>query len=198
MFCWVSEIHSFKGKQWNIYSSSGFWKSLHMPAAADVSFHDSGTKWNSWLGSQDSELTLKLSDSTESSVCLRTCIKSCDPADGLCRSRNMRHKSARKTRCGRVRLPGSNSSNSHVFSHDCSHTWLSGWMDYAHVHTCDWRSALEETHTREVFMPERDYVLWKGNLPWRGRTLLSEYNNSTGKSVGGTNTEMYQKLTPLW
>lgn len=133
---------------------------------------------------------LKLSDSTESSVCLRTRIKSCDPADGLCRSKNMRHRDSR--------LQGSNRSNSHVFAHDCSHTWLSGWLDYAHVHTCDWRSALKETHTREVFMPERDYVLWKGNLPWRGRTLLSEYNNSTGKSVGGTNTEMYQKVTPLW
>lgn len=75
-----------------------------------------------------------LSDSTESLARLRTRIGFCDPADGLCRSRNVHHKAEKKKPCcGRV------------CSHRCSHTWLRCWMDYAHVHTCDGRSC---THTR--------------------------------------------------
>ncbi len=73
---------------------------------------------------------------------------------------------------------GFNRSNSHVFSHDYGHTWLRYWMDYAHVLACDWRSVLMETNT-EVFLPGRDYVLWKGNLPWQSGTLLSDSQSTT-------------------
>lgn len=188
MFWWISTT-----QLWKLLLRAVCWLLLSEAArSSDVSLHDSDTEWNSWLGSQNSELTscstepppLQLSDSAESSVCLRTWIRYCDPADGLCRSRNVHHKAGRKKRlavaecvCG-----GFNRSHRHVCSHDCcSHTWLSYWMDYAHVHT----HMIEEvywgnSHT-EVFMPERDYVLWKGNLPWQSHIAVrfTEYNNST-------------------
>lgn len=44
--------------------------------------------------------------------------------------------------------------------HPCSHTWLSSWMDYAHVHTRDWISALQHGGVRI----RKGLCLWKGNL----------------------------------
>lgn len=60
----------------------------------------------------------------------------------------MHHKAEKKTCCGRVCLQGLYRRHGHVFSHDCSHTWLSCWIDYAHVQTCDWRSILRKVDTR--------------------------------------------------
>lgn len=163
-------------------------------------------EWNGWLGSQSSELTScstsLQSDSTESRLCLGD-LRERDPAGGLCRFRSVRHKAeSAGFPLQSVPARGFNGtsqseldSQSYVYlflPHGCSHTWLSCWMDCAHVGACDWRRALEKLTCMEVFMAGRDYVLWRGNLPRQSYTLLSDYYNPAGKSTGGTDTETHQ------
>lgn len=114
----------------------------------------------------------QLSGSTESSVCLKSsAILQMDYAHPETCITKLRKK---QSVCVCVCTKGFTRTQGHAFS------WLQSYMTKLLNGLCTCRHMWLKncTHT-EVFMPERDYVLWQGNLPWQSSALLSDSQSTS-------------------
>lgn len=109
----------------DIYDSVGFGSCCCQKLRGSVTVTPNETV-DEEVRSLSSTALLLLADSPEPSVCLRTGISFCDPAEGLCRSRNVHHEAENKRSCCRASSPPATELlaglRARVMEEACSHT----------------------------------------------------------------------------
>lgn len=201
---WWSVCRKFKSVLWSFMQTAAvemdaqllriFWLLLSKSCLLffEVNFHDNNTKWNSWLGSQNSELNsfstelqLFLSDSTESSVCLRTSRR---------RIMQIQNHASQMWVCTHLWCP----AYIYVWLQPHMTTLLNGLFTCGHM----WlkKLALGNSHMKVL----RDYVLWRGNHPWKYSTLLPFCRNPTEDTLKAliqkclSNSYYYDTRATIW
>lgn len=157
----------------DIYDSVGFGSCCCQKLRGSVTVTPNETVDEEVRSLSCTELLLPRTDSPEPSVCLRTGISFCEPAEGLCRSRNVHHEAENKRTCCRASSPPATELLDGLWAHG----W---WKKRAHTQRCHTREGLylgkgtlpsssTETFPAATRTETSEEVTW---LWWKGHVLM--------------------------